>query len=128
MSSNTDVDQYKIVESTELNNVQIMHTRFPKELELFRYNFNILAETIISLVDKTKEKDNPHWKRDFVVLTISSKLLLSSKAVLNLETNGYDYDARIIMRTMLEDLLRIICFVRDEKNGSEMAGRKAPSF
>jgi len=115
MSSNSNnTSHYETVESTELGNVQIIQKRFPKDLELFRQNFNVLAETISSIADKRKTPDNPHWKRDFVILTTSSKFLQSSKALLNLESNGYDYDARVIMRTMLEDLLRIVCLLRDE--------------
>jgi len=111
LSSKSYMDHYETVESVELNNVRIMHARFSKELELFRCNFNLLAETLRSIINKLKVLK----VRDFAVVIVSSKLLLSSKAILNLEMNGYDYEARVIMRTMLEDLLRIICFVRDEK-------------
>lgn len=77
-------DYYGIVESIEIENVQFLTEKFSKELELFRYGFNLLAEIIFDVkheISKSKESITP---RDFAIIMISSKFLLSSKALLNL--------------------------------------------
>jgi len=109
------MDHYGTVESVEIQNVRILNEKFSKELEFFRHSFNLLAETIIDLSNKLYHTENPHLLRDMVILMVSSKLLLSSKALLNLSLNGYEYEARVLIRTMLEDFLRCECFFNDEE-------------
>ena len=57
-------DHYELFESTELTSVQTIQKRFPRELELFRDNFNLLAQTITDLADELGDENNPHWERD----------------------------------------------------------------
>ena len=114
-----EIDHYGIVESIEVENVKVLNERFHKELELFRHSFNLLAEAIIDIHNKLVRSEDPLLARDLAFILISAKLLLSSKALLNLSLNGYLYEANVLSRTMLEDFLRLQCFLKDKKSADK---------
>lgn len=114
MSRKRNVDHYGTVELVEIQNVKVFNEKFSKELELFRQGFNLLAETCIDIYNKLRHTKEPILVRDFVILMFSSKFLLSSKALLNLVLNGYEYEAKILMRSMLEQLLLCEGFLKEE--------------
>jgi len=121
---NGDADPYGIVESVEVENVKVLNERFSKELELFRRSFNLLVEAIIDIHNKLQcSESHPLLARNLAFTLISAKFILSSKALLNLSLNGYPYEANVLSRTMLEDLLRLHCFLKDEKSAEEWLTR-----
>lgn len=77
-------DHYGIVESVEIENVQFLTKRFSKELEFFMDSFNLLAEIIFDIKHEISKSKGSVLSRDLAILMVSSKFLLSSKALLNL--------------------------------------------
>ena len=119
MPRRDEIDHYGIVESIEVENVKVLNERFHKELELVRHSFNLLAEAIIDIHNKLKRSEDPLLARDFAFILISAKLLQSSKALLNLSLNGYEYQANVLSRMMLEDFLLLKCFIKNEKSAEK---------
>jgi len=78
-----------------------------------------ITEAIINIHNKLVRSEEPISARDLAFILISAKLLLSTKALLNLSLNGYLYERNILSRAMLEDFLRLQCFLKDEKAAKE---------
>jgi uncharacterized protein YdhG (YjbR/CyaY superfamily) len=114
-----DVDYYGTVEPDEVENVRVLHEKFSKELEMFKRSFNVMVEGVLDAHNKFAFSPAPMSVKDFAIALVSAKFIRSSKAALNLLLNGYLYEAYILWRTMLEDILRLNCFLKDEKSASD---------
>lgn len=117
--SEDDVDYYGTFESAEIENVKVLHEKFSKELEMFKRSFSVMTEAVLDVHNKLVLSQAPTPVKDFAITLVSAKFIRSSKAALNLLLDGYLYEANILWRAMLEDILLLNCFLKDEKSASD---------
>jgi hypothetical protein len=117
--SEDDVDYYGNFESVEIENVKVLHEKFSKELEMYKRSFSVMTEAVLDVHNKLALSQAPTPVKDFAITLVSAKFIRSSKAALNLLLNGYLYEANILWRAMLENILLLNCFLKDEKSASD---------
>jgi len=113
--SEDDVDYYGNFESVEIENVKVLHEKFSKELEMYKRSFSVMTEAVLDVHNKLALSQAPTPVKDFAITLVSAKFIRSSKAALNLLLNGYLYEANILWRAMLENILLLNCFLKVRK-------------
>ena len=98
---------------------------FSKEIEFFKKNFDIACEIYDWFYKKHDKPENPIPKKLFPLSVMIPRLLFTLKAIYNLTTIGYYYDAHLLFRTFIENLGLCIYLTKNENHVTKwLQGKK----
>ena len=86
--------------------------RFSKEIKFYEKNFNLACEIEDFYLNKYRKKPPPNKVTPLVMMY--PRLLLTAKAIVDLNLNGNYYDASILWRTFFENLGLCTYLARNE--------------
>lgn len=114
---------FEEISQAEKENVLKSKMLYGKEIRNYIKCFELLYDFIEYIGNQSTTKKITLDPRDSVVFSISGRIVVTSKAYLDLAMKGYYYDAEIIYRTLLENLCFLLFFVtrQDKKDADENA-------
>jgi hypothetical protein len=114
---------FEEISQTEKENVLKSKMLYRKEIRNYIKCFELLYGFIEHIGNQSTTKKIAIDLRDSVVFSISGRIVVTSKAYLDLAMKGYYYDGEIIYRSLLENLCFLLFFVtrQDKKDANENA-------
>lgn len=104
----------RFIEAEE-KNIESTKKHFDKEIGIYIECFNLLAQTIDHIAEQSINWEPPFQLTETVILANTTRILNSMRTYIDLVMKGYYFDARIVHRSLYENVLLIDCFTRDRK-------------
>ncbi len=114
---------YNSLMEKEKKNIQKTRKYFSHELEFWNRILDMLYDALKSIVNSYSEKW-PHSKR--ACLFILPRLIISTKASLEMLTRGYYFDYVVIERSLMESVALLALFSKNEEEAKNWLKFKEP--
>ena len=104
------VNYFKYANDIEDQNIRLSQKHFPEDLQKYELSVNVLAQTLHE-VDKSFIGRMLKPENKIATVLLSSRFMVASKCLFNIVSQGYYYEAHILLRSLQENVFYCLSFV-----------------
>lgn len=123
--SNDSVIPFEEASKAEKENIEKTKTLLGKQIRNYVDFYELLYNLFEHSGNQSRVKNVIYDYRDSVVLMLGSRIVISSKAYLDLVLKGYYYDSEVIFRSLVESIgiMRLLVGCRDKQKANMLADK-----
>lgn len=124
MSSN-NVIPFEEASQAENENIEKTKALFGEQIKNYVDFYELLYNLHEYAGNQSRVKNTIYDYKDSVVLMLSTRIVVTSKAYLDLVLKGYYYDSEVVFRSLVEtlDVMRLLVDCKDKEKANLFAGK-----